>query len=170
MKRSASRFGRRRYLPAAWILLPALACRAPSTGSEVHELEPVSRQVLAALRAFEQAEGTRDPLAVLGFLSPDFSMLQDGRRVGHEETVAQIRATLPTLRAFEPEFHDVEVLVLAHDAALTSMVFHDVLTDAEGATTRMWGPSTLLWRKRDGSWRVVFADSDHYPEAESSLR
>ena len=90
-------------------------------------------------------------------------MLQDGKRVDYASTVQQIRSVLPTLAAFEPRFEEVEVLVLAPDTALTSMVFHDEITAGDGSLSRMWGPSTLVWKLRDGVWRIVFGDSDHYP-------
>jgi len=148
--------------------LLALALTATSClGTGVHGDPPdrgrIEADVLAALHAFEAAERTLDPDRLIPFLDPEFSMLQDGRRVSYEETVRQMRTTLPALRAFEPSFTDVEVVVLARTAAVTSMRFDDVITAASGEVTAMWGPSTLVWRLRDGVWRILFADSDHYP-------
>ena len=140
-------------------LLLTGGCRGSADG--------VREQVLAELRAFEAAERTLDPAAVLAFIDPEFRMFQDGERVDYAATVAQMEATLPTLRLFEPRFEDIEIIVIGPDAALSSMTFHDVITDAQGVTTRMRGPSTMLWRRRGGEWRIVFADSDHYPDYES---
>lgn len=114
----------------------------------------------------EAAERTRDPDALIVFLADDFEMLQDGRRVDRAATVAQMRATLPTLREFTPRFDDLRVIVLDRDTALSSLIFHDDLVDEKGKRLRMWGPSTMLWQRRAGSWKMVFADSDHYPEAD----
>jgi len=150
---------------AALLLSIASGCRSAAPAPGLEGLDGVRAEVLAALRAFEAAERELSPDALLAFLSPEFSMLQDGHRVDHDHTVEQIRTTLPTLRSFEPRFDQVEVLVLAPDAAVTSMIFHDVITGADGTVTRMWGPSTLVWRREAGGWRIVFGDSDHYPEA-----
>jgi len=150
--------GRLLPLLAACLAAP-LACRAPAEADAAR----VEAQLREALAAFEAAQRRLDAEAVIAVLAPDFTMLQDGVRVGHDATVAQIRATLPSLRALHTRFDDVEVHVLGPDTALTSMRFDDVVTDADGSTVRTWGPSTMLWRRRDGRWRLVFADSDHYP-------
>ncbi len=144
------------------LLVAAAACRGPSTAPAGSDR--AAGEVLVALRSFEAAQRTLDPDAVIAFLAPEFSMLQDGVRFDRESTVEQIRAALPTLRAFEPRFEDVQVIVLAPDAALTSMTFRDRTTAADGAITNTSGPSTLLWRLHAGRWRIVFADSDHDSE------
>lgn len=143
--------------------ITATSCCATAPPPEATEAS-IEAEVLARLREFEATERTLSAPALLDFLDPEFTMLQDGTRVDHAATVVQMEATLPTLRSFEPRFDDVEVLVLSQDHALTSMIFHDEITDAEGTVTRMQGPSTLLWRKRQGTWRILFADSDHYPK------
>lgn len=124
----------------------------------------VTAELRATLDAFLAAERARDVDALLAFLAPDFRMLQDGMRVDHDATVAQMRATLPTLRAFRARFDDVQVIPLTRDWALSSLVFHDEIVAADGSELAMWGPSTMLWRRDGGRWRLVFADSDHYPE------
>lgn len=130
----------------------------------VNHSTAVTAELHATLDAFLAAERARDVDALLAFLAPDFHMFQDGVRVDHDATVAQMRATLPTLQAFRPRFDDVQVIPLTRDWALSSLVFHDELVAADGTELAMWGPSTMLWRRDDGRWRLVFADSDHYPE------
>ncbi len=144
------------------LVVVATACRGPSTAPA--DSDRAAGEVLVALRSFESAQRTLDPDAVIAFLAPEFSMLQDGVRVDRDSTVEQIRSSLPTLRAFEPRFDDVQVVVLAPDAALTSMTFRDQATAADGTITRTSGPSTLLWRLHEGRWRIAFADSDHDSE------
>lgn len=129
--------------------------------------EKIADEVIKALRAFESAERNLSLESVTGFLDPEFRMLQDGHRVDYESTMTQMHKTLPTLQAFEPRFEDVQVLVLSPDTAVTSMIFHDVITDASGQVTRTWGPSTLVWRFRNGRWRILFGDSDHYSYPDS---
>ena len=162
-----------RILPgrhAAWrttgaaVAIAITACLGGSCRGTPPDETGVAAAVLARLQEFERAERSLDPDRVLAFLAPDFAMFQDGERVGRDATVAQIRTVMPSLRAFDASFEDVQVIVLGADAALTSMTFRDTITAADGATTTMRGPSTLLWRRRDGVWSIVFADSDHYPD------
>lgn len=134
--------------------LTAASCCATAPPPAVRDAS-VEAEALARLREFESTERTLSTPALLAFLDPEFTMLQDGTRVDHAATVVQMESTLPTLSAFEPRFDDVQVHVLAEDHALTSMIFHDEITDAEGTVTRMHGPSTLLWRKRQGTWRIL---------------
>lgn len=75
--------------------------------------------------------------SVPGFIAEDFSVYQDGKRVGHARAVAQMHSALPSLRAFEPRFDDVAVIVLCPNAAFACMTLHDVVTDAQGVTSRM---------------------------------
>ncbi|MEQ8765737.1 MAG: nuclear transport factor 2 family protein [Planctomycetota bacterium] len=140
-------------------------CQCPGAGS--FDRDQVIAEVREAMRQFEAQEKERSVDGLLSFLDPEFGMLQDGQRVGHAATVDQMKMSLPSLRSFEPRFDDIEIRALTEDLALTSMVFHDVITAGDGSVTRMWGPSTLLWRRsNDGKWRILFADSDHYPEPE----
>ena len=37
------------------------------------------------------------------------------------------------------------------------------IIDQDGNVTEMWGPTTFLWKREDGKWRIAYADSDHYP-------
>ncbi len=155
-------------------VVAALACHGPHAAhadavqARRTARTDVSRRLVEAeervtLRAVEAAERSLDPDAVLAFIAPDFVMVQDGRHVDYDATVEQIRSTLPTLRAFEPHFDEILVFVLDADTALTTLIFRDEVTDADGNTLRMWGPSTMLWLRRDGRWQIAFADSDHYP-------
>ncbi len=121
--------------------------------------------VLAAVDAFADAERRRDVEAILDFIAPDFYMYADGARVDYESVAAQIRSTMPALQRFETTWSDVEVTVLARDQAFVSLVFRDIVTDGDGVTTRLRGPTTFVWSLRDGSWRIIYADADHYPDA-----
>jgi hypothetical protein len=69
------------------------------------------------------------------------------------------------LQRFETTWSDVEVTVLARDQALVSLVFRDRVTDGDGVTTRLRGPTTFVWSLRDGDWLIIYADADHYPDS-----
>jgi len=158
----------RALLLASMLALLAAACQTPRHDAGAIPDDEVARvveqEVRATLADFLAAETTRDPEVVLAFVAPDFHMLQDGLRVDRASTVEQMRSTLPGLRAFEPRFDDIRVIPLGRDWALSSLVFHDRIVAADGGELTMWGPSTMLWRRDAEGWRLVFADSDHYPE------
>lgn len=120
-------------------------------------------EVRDAADACEVAEDARAAEALVRFLVADFEMLQDGQRVGYIDTIIQRRATMHTLASFGGHWDDVQILPIGSDAALTSMIFHDEIAFTDNREIRIWGPSTLLWRKRAGRWQVVSADSDDYP-------
>ena len=92
------------------------ACQVAPDPATAYDSEAVQSEVLAALRAFEAAEKTRSPDAVIAFLDPEFTMLADGKRYDYAQTTAQMRESLPALRAFEPRFDDVRVLTLGPTA------------------------------------------------------
>lgn len=129
----------------------------------VADVATVRNAVIESLKSFETAERERDVDALLARIAPDFYMYQDGRRVDYASVVEQMKSTVPNLKRFEPSFENIEVIVLDRDTALVSMVFRDVITDANDITTRMWGPTTFLWKQIDDHWKMVYADSDHYP-------
>lgn len=139
-------------------LLPICGCCGmPGPSNDI-----VAEVTRATLR-FRQAERTLDAEALLGFLSPDFYMYQDGKRGSYETTKSQIRTSIPSLRKFETTWSDLEVLVMGPESACVSFTFHDVITDGEGTTTRAKGATTLLWKRGVDGWRIVYADADHYP-------
>lgn len=143
-------------------LWPALLDRILQRAGSLEQPGAIAAEVLAATRAFEAAEHSRDADAVLAFLAPEFYMYQDGTRVGRDEVAAQIQQTLPALQAFEPRFDDIEIIELGEDAALVTLTFFDEIRGADGVTTQARGPTTLLWRRRDGRWLLEYADADHY--------
>jgi ketosteroid isomerase-like protein len=126
------------------------------------ERRDVAAAVDSATRAFEAAERARDAEGVVAHLAPEFYMYVDGVRAGYDSVVAGIRRGLPTYKHFEPGFDDVEVIVLGRDAAVASFTFHDSIVTASGETQRLRGPTTLVWVRRDGDWRIAYADADHY--------
>lgn len=123
----------------------------------------VEAEVDSATRAFEAAERARDAEAAVAHLAPDFSIFADGQRVSYEESVAGIRATLPTHRHFEPGWEDLRVRALSPTLAISSFTFNDSIVDSEGALKMARGPTTLVWERRGGRWLIIYGDADHYP-------
>jgi hypothetical protein len=63
----------------------------------------------------------------------------------------------------ETEWSRLEIRPLGPDAGFATFRFRDRTVDAEGETSVAAGPTTLVWARRDGEWRIVYADADHYP-------
>ena len=97
-----------RRLALAFLGLGLVGCASYESS---YDAAAVHDEVLATLRAFEAAERTLDPDAVIAFLDPEFSMFQDGVRADYAATVEQIRASLPKLRSFDARFDDIEIEV-----------------------------------------------------------
>jgi ketosteroid isomerase-like protein len=139
--------------------LSACATETP----EAWDPESVRTAVEAATWAFHAADTARDAEAVIDLLWPDFTMLADGARVEHAEVVAGSREFMAGLELFDTEWTDVRVLALAPDVAVSSFLFRDSIVTATGELIRSRGPTTLVWVRREGTWRVLLGDADHYP-------
>jgi ketosteroid isomerase-like protein len=135
---------------------------APEPGAIVADRQAIVATVDSLTRAFEQAERDRQPGRVLSFIAPDFYMYADGVRANYGEVVTGIH-DISTFQHFEPGWEDLEVRALGPDAALASFTFRDSIVTASGEVLLAGGATTLIWERRDGGWRVVYADADHYP-------
>lgn len=145
-------------------LLTLAACQtaaeAPLTAAERHTITQVIDSLMGA---FEEAERAQDAERLIAFLAGDFYMYVDGARSGYDSVAASMQRNLGTMQHFEPGFANVEVRVLARDAALVSLTFRDSIITASGDLLQSQGPTTLIWQQREGQWRIVYADADHYP-------
>ncbi len=140
----------------------AAACGGDSTFTDA-DRTAIAAAVDSATRAFQEAERAMDAERTIGYMSPSFYMYNDGVRQDYEATAAQIRANMPTLRHFEPDWSNIEVTVLGPEGAMVSLVFRDSIIDASGALLQFQGTSTLAWRRIGRNWRIVYAEADHYP-------
>lgn len=118
------------------------------------------------MRSFEEAERARDAEALLAHFAavPEFHIYNDGNRLSYDDMAGYVRATFPTLRSIEGGFVNLDVMVLASDAALTTGTFREATTDQAGKTTRVRGAASWLWRLINGRWLVVYGQADHYPD------
>ena len=89
-------------------------------------------------------------------------MYADGVRANYGEVVTGIHE-ISTFRHFEPGWDNLEVHALGPDAAMVSFTFRDSIVTGSGDVLLAGGATTLVWERRDGQWRVVYADADHYP-------
>ena len=150
-----------------WAAAAALVCFgcgfSPSRTSQPEDLAAVASEVEAALWAFHAADTARDAEGVIGLLWPEFTMLADGSRATYDDVVTASRDFMAGLAVFYTEWDDVEVTPLGENVAITSFQFSDSIVTKTGEITRARGPTTFVWQRRDGVWRVLYADADHYP-------
>ena len=125
----------------------------------------VADEVRAAVWAFHAADTARDAEAVIGLLWPDYSMLVDGARLGYDQVVAGSRDFLTSIALFHTQWSDLQVTPLSQDAAVASFQFRDSIITKAGQLIRHRGTTTFVWQRRDGEWRLLFADADHHPVA-----
>ena len=117
------------------------------------------------MASFEDAERALDAKALIGHFSDngDFYMHSDGQRLTREAIAGGVSQAFPTLRSLEGGFSDLQIHVLADDAALATAVFFETITTHDGAVVRQRGAATWLWRQQAGQWRIVYGHVDHYP-------
>jgi len=138
-----------------------IAC-APSTPDR-EPLAAVRTAVEAKVWAFHAADTARDAETIVGMLWPDYEMLVDGQRVSFEAVPRGARQFMAGLRSFHTVWSDVKVVPLSEELAIASFIFRDSIVGADGGLTQSRGPTTFVWEKRRGEWRLRFGDADHYP-------
>ena len=152
-------------LLAAVALSLAVAACVPADAPPFSDAEraEVVAAVDSAVRSFRQAEVDRDAERALAHLWPDFYMYADGIRSDYGTVRDNILATMGSLLLFETEWTDVEVVPLGRNSALSSFLFRDSIIAGDGSLMQTQGPTTLIWERRDGQWRLIYGDADHYP-------
>lgn len=155
-----------RVTSTALVVILLVACGNPSDrpaeGSLARPISSVMAEVDAALWAFHAADTARDAEAVIGLLWPGYYMFVDGARIGYDEVVRGAREFLPSLELFHTDWTDVRITPLGPDAAVASFQFRDSIITMTGELIQSRGPTTFVWHRRDGEWRLVYGDADHY--------
>ena len=136
---------------------------------ETQQRKQVTAAVESAMHSFEQAERARDAETLIAHFArvPEFHIYSDGNRLSYDGMAGYIREAFPTLRSIEGGFVDLNIIVLAPDAALATGAFREATTDAFGDTVRVRGAASWLWRQIDGRWLIVYGHADHYPDVGS---
>ncbi len=139
----------------------------PGTGATPHDSEADSARVVsdieAGVWALHAADTARDAEAVIDLLWPEYEMLVDGKRLGYAQIVDGSREFMTNLELFQTEWTDLRIVPLARDIAISSFLFRDSIVTRQGELIRAVGPTTFIWQRRDGEWRILFGDADHYP-------
>jgi hypothetical protein len=156
-----------RVATAALVVLAACtgSDRPPEPGSAAPPWDPakVVAEVEAATWAFHAADTALDAQGVIDLLWPEFHMFGDGVRSTYEDVVSGAPAFMASLDLFHTEWTDLRVTALGPDAAVSSFTFNDSIVAKDGTVTRNAGPNTFVWQKRNGVWKVIYTDADHYP-------
>jgi uncharacterized protein (TIGR02246 family) len=130
------------------------------------ERNRIVQAIEQAMRSFEAAERALDADGLIRHFAdvPGFHVYNDGVLLSYEAMTAGVRSAFPTLRSIDGGFSNVQVMVLAPDAALVTSKFQETVTDGAGAQMRQHGAASWLWQHVDGEWRIVFGHVDHYPD------
>jgi ketosteroid isomerase-like protein len=134
-----------------------------SVQNERNSSEQITKDIRSGIDAFHTADTSKNALAVINLLWPDFTMLVDGKRIAYEDAKNGSLSFMATLKTFHTEWSDIQIQLLADHIALSSFIFKDSIVAKSGELIKSQGPTTFIWEKRDGLWKVLYADSDHYP-------
>ena len=154
--------------PAAMAMAAVLSigCEGPAQRDEaalIADPSEISAEIEAAVWAFHAADTARDAEGVIRLLWPDFTMLVDGSRQSYDEIATGSRDFMASLEFFRTEWTDLQIVPFGPDVAIASLQFHDSIMTRMGDLIRTRGPTTFVWERRNGEWRLRFADADHYP-------
>jgi ketosteroid isomerase-like protein len=119
------------------------------------------------MASFEAAERALDALALVQHFSDagDFYMYNDGQRLTFASVAAAVGQAFPMLRVLDGGFTELQVHVLAADAALATARFREAITAHDGTVVRQQGAASWLWRARGGEWKIAYGHVDHYPDS-----
>ncbi|WP_299533049.1 nuclear transport factor 2 family protein [Ulvibacterium sp.] len=121
------------------------------------------REVKGQVNAFQKADTTLSSEGVLDLLWPEFTMLADGNRITYKKVKESSRDFMLSLESFNTEWDSLRIIPLGNDYAISSFFFTDSIVAKDGTITQSKGPNTFVWERREGKWKVLYADADHYP-------
>ena len=146
------------------LFLITSACNEPAGNIENETgTAALIEEVKAQVQAFHAADTSLNADGVVALLWPEFTMLVDGNRTNYNDVKTGSKAFMATLETFHTEWDDLSIIPLGNDHAISSFLFTDSLVAKDGTITRAKGPNTFVWERRDGEWKVLYADADHYP-------
>ena len=136
-----------------------------STKSDLKEIDSKAliEQVENQVMAFHTADTSLNAQGIVDLLWPEFTMLADGNHVKYEEVKIGSKMFMESLATFHTEWDDLKIIPLGNNHAISSFIFTDSLVAKDGKVTQSKGPNTFVWEKRNGEWKVIYGDADHYP-------
>ena len=140
-----------------------LSCNDRNVARDDFNQQEVLDEVTKAVWAFHHADTSKNASAVIDLLWPEYSMLGDGHRISYEEVVSGSKQFMSGLSLFHTKWTDLQIIPISESSALSSFIFRDSIITKSGQLTKSRGPNTFLWEKRNGKWKVLYGDADHYP-------
>lgn len=120
-------------------------------------------QVEAKVSEFHKADTSLNADMMVDLLWDEFTMLADGNYIQYEDVKLNSKAFMASLETFHTEWNDLRIVPISSSHAISSFIFTDSLVSKDGTTTQSRGPNTFVWEKRNGEWKVIYGDADHYP-------
>lgn len=120
-------------------------------------------QVKFQVNAFHAADTALNSDKVIDLLWPEFTMLADGNYIEFNDVKTGSKKFMTSLKSFNTQWNDLRIIPLGKNHAISSFIFIDSLVAKDGTITKSKGPNTFIWEKRDGEWKVLYGDADHYP-------
>ena len=160
LKFNSNRF--RNLLIISCTILAFWSCRKPSNNQPIDDSQ-IKKEVEMAVWAFHTADTSKNAAGVIDLLWPEYTMLVDGKRISYDEVAKGSKEFMSNLVLFYSEWSDLKIIPISKHAAISSFTFRDSIISKTGELIRTHGPTTLLWQQRDGEWRMLYGDSDHYP-------
>lgn len=146
----------------AWALLLLTSCHEQVAQKETDPAALIE-QVETRVRAFHTADTSLNAKALTDLLWPEYTMLVDGNYITYSDVKTGSRTFMENTEAFHTQWEELRIIPLGNDHAISSFIFKDSIIAKDGTISRSKGPNTFVWEKRNGQWKLIFGDADHYP-------
>jgi uncharacterized protein (TIGR02246 family) len=156
---------RRPIFPAAALVVLGMACQPPAqTGMTDAQRAAVADTVRRQTDAFIAAFNHMDPNEFIAQMAINESFAESGRLYPSRDSVSgTVRTFVAGIRSLEVGWDQVQVTVLAPDAAVVTGTFHENFVDKAGKTTKLHGAWSGVYQRRDGKWGIVQAHESYVP-------
>ncbi|MFD2101174.1 hypothetical protein [Flagellimonas iocasae] len=144
------------------VLLVASSCKK-QLDSQAIDYTEIEEQVKVQVDAFQAADTTLNPNKVVDLLWPEFTMLVDGNYITYTEVKEGTQQFMGSLKTFHTEWTELKIIPIGEQHAISSFIFKDSIVSKAGEISQSKGPNTFVWEWRDGTWKVIYGDADHYP-------
>ena len=149
------------FILISFLLFVLLSC-GEKANNEGYNPTQLVKEVKSQVDAFQKADTTLNSEGVLDLLWPEFTMLADGNHVTYEMVQQSSGDLMSSLESFHTKWDSLRIIPLGNDHAISSFLFTDSIVAKDGTLTQSRGPNTFVWQKRNGKWKVIYGDADHY--------
>ena len=137
-----------------------------NTKPETVNTNEVIHQIKIQIDAFHKADTSLNAQAVMDLLWPEYEMLVDGKFTAYKDLEEGIGEFMSSLKYFHTEWTDLKIIPIGPNHAISAYIFHDSIMTKQDKLIKAYGPNTFVWEKRDGVWKVIYGDADHYHDEE----